>query len=93
MNLEKVALNAAKDLASGKLKVNRQKTGVVNKVTEFAMGLDFVKDFVFKKARDQVMKMSGGLYPAPLVSSFQMLRKCHKIVFFLENPRCNKNWR
>lgn len=27
---------------------------------------DFGKNFVFKKAKDQVMKMSGGLYPAPL---------------------------
>lgn len=73
MNLEKVAINAAKDIASGKLKINRQKTGVVNKVTEFAMGLDFVKNFVFKKARDQVMKMSGGLYPAPLVRNFFLI--------------------
>lgn len=64
--LEKVAIHAAKDLASGKLKVNRQKTGFVNKATEFAMGFDFVKDLIFKKAREQVMKMSGGLYPAPL---------------------------
>lgn len=64
--LEKVAISVAKDLASGKLKVNREKTGLVNKVTEYAMGLEFVKNFVFKKARDQVMKLSNGLYPAPL---------------------------
>lgn len=64
--LEKVAVEVAKDLSTGKLKVNRQKTGAIAKATEFAMGLDFVKDFVFKKARQQVMKMSGGLYPAPL---------------------------
>ncbi|XP_070498952.1 trifunctional enzyme subunit alpha, mitochondrial [Chironomus tepperi] len=64
--LERVAINVAKDLASGKLKVNREKTGLVHKVTEYAMSLEFVKNFVFKKARDQVMKMSAGLYPAPL---------------------------
>lgn len=64
--LEKVAVDVAKDLSTGKLKVNRQKTGVIAKATDFAMSLDFVKDFVFKKARQQVMKMSGGLYPAPL---------------------------
>lgn len=64
--LEKIAINVAKDLASGKIKVNREKTGLVNKVTDYAMGLNFVKDFIFKKAREQVMKMSGGLYPAPL---------------------------
>lgn len=64
--LEKVAVDVAKDLSTGKLKVNRQKTGVIAKATDYAMSLDFVKDFVFKKARQQVMKMSGGLYPAPL---------------------------
>uniref|UniRef100_T1GGR3 Enoyl-CoA hydratase n=1 Tax=Megaselia scalaris TaxID=36166 RepID=T1GGR3_MEGSC len=65
-NLESVAIQVAKDLSNGKLKVNREKTGLTNKVMEFAFGLDFVKDQVFKKARQQVMKMSNGLYPAPL---------------------------
>lgn len=64
--LENVAIQVAKDLSNGKLKVNREKTGLVNKVMEFAFGLDFVKDQVFKKAKQQVMKMSNGLYPAPL---------------------------
>lgn len=40
--------------------------GLVDKVTDFALGFDFVKDKVFGKAKDQVMKMTGGLYPAPL---------------------------
>lgn len=30
------------------------------------MGLEFVRNMIFKKAREQVMKMTGGLYPAPL---------------------------
>lgn len=64
--LENVAIGIAKDIASGKLKVNRERTGVVNKITDYVMGIDFVKDQIFKKARQQVMKMSGGLYPAPL---------------------------
>lgn len=64
--LEKVAVQTAKDLSTGALKVNRQKTGLVNKVTELAFGFDFVKNFVFNKAKEQVMKASGGLYPAPL---------------------------
>jgi enoyl-CoA hydratase/long-chain 3-hydroxyacyl-CoA dehydrogenase len=64
--LEKVAIQTAKDISSGKLKINREKTGLVNKITQFAFGLDFVKNIVFNKAKEQVMKMSGGLYPAPL---------------------------
>lgn len=46
--------------------INRQKSGLVNKITDFALGFDFVKDKVFGKAKQQVMKLSGGLYPAPL---------------------------
>lgn len=64
--LEKVAIGVAKDLSTGKLKINREKTGLVAKATEFAMGIDFVKDQIFKKAHQQVMKLSNGLYPAPL---------------------------
>lgn len=64
--LEEVAIQTAKDLASGKLKVNREKTGLVNKVTNYAFGLDWVKNIVFNKAKEQVLKLSGGLYPAPL---------------------------
>lgn len=64
--LEKVAIQTAKDLASGKLKVNREKSGLVNKVTEYAFGMDWVKNIVFNKAKQQVLKLSGGLYPAPL---------------------------
>lgn len=64
--LQNVAVGVAKDLSTGKLKINREKTGLVNQITEFAMSQNFVKDFVFKKAKQQVMKMTNGLYPAPL---------------------------
>lgn len=46
--------------------VDRSKKGLVAKGTETAMKIGFIRDYVFKKAREQVMKMSGGLYPAPL---------------------------
>uniref|UniRef100_A0A1A9UCN6 Trifunctional enzyme subunit alpha, mitochondrial n=1 Tax=Glossina austeni TaxID=7395 RepID=A0A1A9UCN6_GLOAU len=64
--LERVAIQAAKDLASGKLKVNREKAGLINKVTSFVMDTEFVKNKIFDTARKQVMKMTNGLYPAPL---------------------------
>merc|ERR1719187_760119 len=38
----------------------------MGKAMNTALQYDLVKDQVFKKARGQVMKMSGGLYPAPL---------------------------
>lgn len=39
---------------------------MVAKLTETAIGIEYIRNYIFKKARDQVMKMSGGLYPAPL---------------------------
>ncbi|XP_050361969.1 trifunctional enzyme subunit alpha, mitochondrial [Nymphalis io] len=64
--LENVAVLVAKDIASGKISVDRSKKGLVNKITASVMQLDYVKNMIFKKARDQVMKASRGLYPAPL---------------------------
>ncbi|KAK5646424.1 hypothetical protein RI129_004888 [Pyrocoelia pectoralis] len=63
--LEKTAINVAKQLASGKLKVDRQKN-FTDKVLQFALQYDWVRDKVFGKAKEQVIKQSGGLYPAPL---------------------------
>lgn len=64
--LETVAIQIAKDIASGKMKVERTKKGLVQKITASVMQLEFVKNMIFKKAREQVMKASRGLYPAPL---------------------------
>lgn len=64
--LEKVAIQVANDIASGKIKVNREKSGLINKLTAVAMDTDFVKNKIFDTARKQVMKMTNGLYPAPL---------------------------
>ena len=47
---------------------------LADKVMNFALKYDFAKDFVFKKARGQVMKQTNGLYPAPLkVSSLSWI--------------------
>ncbi|KAF5288989.1 hypothetical protein FQA39_LY03868 [Lamprigera yunnana] len=64
--LEETAIIIAKDLASGRLKVNRQKKNVTDRILNFALQYNWVKDKIFGKAKEQVMKMSGGLYPAPL---------------------------
>ena len=58
-------MNAASDLASGKLKVKREKS-LTGKLTEVALKFGLVKDQIFKKAEAQVMKQTNGLYPAPL---------------------------
>ncbi|EDW03109.1 trifunctional enzyme subunit alpha, mitochondrial [Drosophila grimshawi] len=64
--LERTAIQVANDLASGKLRVNREKSGLVDKLQALVMDTDFVKNKIFDTARKQVMKATGGLYPAPL---------------------------
>lgn len=64
--LEEIAINTAQKLASNELKVDRTKKGLVDKVTNLGLKYEFFRNFIFNKARAQVMKMSGGLYPAPL---------------------------
>lgn len=46
--------------------INREKKGLVEKITALALQNNWVKDKVFEKARGQVLKLTGGLYPAPL---------------------------
>lgn len=66
--LEDVAIQSAKSLASGSIKPDRSHSWTNLKdlqhkiTTETAYG----RNFVFKKARETVMKKTGGLYPAPL---------------------------
>ncbi|XP_076648614.1 monolysocardiolipin acyltransferase Mtpalpha [Halictus rubicundus] len=64
--LEETAVQAAKDIANGTLKIDRNPKSLVQKLMNYALSYNFVKDQVFNKAKGQVMKMSGGLYPAPL---------------------------
>ncbi|KAF7404835.1 hypothetical protein V1477_003478 [Vespula maculifrons] len=64
--LEEIAIKAAKDIANGNLKVDRNPKSIQNKIMNYALTFDFVKDQIFKRAKAQVMKMTGGLYPAPL---------------------------
>ncbi|XP_047346536.1 trifunctional enzyme subunit alpha, mitochondrial [Vespa velutina] len=64
--LEENAIKAAKDIANGNLKIDRNSKSIQNKIMDYALTFEFVKDQIFKRAKNQVMKISGGLYPAPL---------------------------
>lgn len=64
--LEEVAVAMAKDLADGKLKINRKRPLAENLTRMAITKIPYARDFVFNKAKDQVMKMTNGLYPAPL---------------------------
>eukprot|EP01135_Chromosphaera_perkinsii_P005560 Nk52_evm109s352 gene=Nk52_evmTU109s352 len=69
MHLERCAIETAKKLASGELK---RKPDVKNSwsvagLTKWAThDVEFVRNFVFSKAKEQVMKQTSGNYPAPL---------------------------
>lgn len=63
--LEEVAIQAARSIAAGDLKIERKRS-LVDKVMNVALQFDWVKDQIFQKAKGQVMKLTGGLYPAPL---------------------------
>ncbi|XP_033342468.2 monolysocardiolipin acyltransferase Mtpalpha [Megalopta genalis] len=64
--LEETAVQTAKDIANNTLKIDRNPRSLTNKLMNYAFSFDFVKDQIFKRAKGQVMKMTGGLYPAPL---------------------------
>lgn len=64
-NLENVAVGVANNIASGALKIKREKS-LTSKLMEAAFKSSFVKDQIFNKAKAQVMKQTNGLYPAPL---------------------------
>ncbi len=64
--LEEVSVQLAKKLGSGELKPAPRKLGLMEKAMNTLVGYKFGKDFLFNKVRGQVMKMSAGLYPAPL---------------------------
>lgn len=49
-----------------KLQVNRENKGLVPKVTEYALSIEWIRNQIFQKAKDKVLKLTNGLYPAPL---------------------------
>lgn len=63
--LEEVAIHITKSIANKSLKVER-KRGLVERLTDVALNIGFVRNKVLEKAKAQVMKQTRGLYPAPL---------------------------
>lgn len=63
--LEDVACSIARDLANGKLTVKRTRP-LAERILAKALQINYVRDYIFNKAKAQVMKATNGLYPAPL---------------------------
>lgn len=66
--LEDIAIQSAKALASGSIKPDRSHSWTNLKDLQYKITTEteFGRNFVVKKARETVMKKTGGLYPAPL---------------------------
>jgi len=65
--LEQIAINTAKQLGEGTMKLpNRGPKNFSKKAEKAAFGVGPVKDYVFNMAKGKVMKQTNGLYPAPL---------------------------
>nr|XP_056709132.1 trifunctional enzyme subunit alpha, mitochondrial isoform X2 [Euleptes europaea] len=63
--LEEVAITFAKGLASKTVSRKKDK-GLIQKVTDYAMNIPFVREQVYKTVEGKVRKQTKGLYPAPL---------------------------
>lgn len=66
MKLEQVATDLALQLADGTLKPNRQRPLVERLTRSAIVKIPYARNYVFSQAKGQVMKMTNGLYPAPL---------------------------
>uniref|UniRef100_A0A8D0L330 Trifunctional enzyme subunit alpha, mitochondrial n=1 Tax=Sphenodon punctatus TaxID=8508 RepID=A0A8D0L330_SPHPU len=63
--LEEVAIDFAKGLASKKVSQKRDK-GLIQKLTDYALGIPFVRQQLYKMVEKKVQKQTKGIYPAPL---------------------------
>ncbi|XP_032539343.1 trifunctional enzyme subunit alpha, mitochondrial [Chiroxiphia lanceolata] len=63
--LEEVAIGFARGLANKTVSAKRSK-GLMQKLTDYAMALPFVRQQVYKTVESKVQKQTKGLYPAPL---------------------------
>lgn len=65
--LEEVAVDAAKKLAGGQKLAKRNKNkSLVDSAIDLALKQEWLREKFFNSAKDKVIKMTGGLYPAPL---------------------------
>uniref|UniRef100_A0A3B3Q760 Trifunctional enzyme subunit alpha, mitochondrial n=1 Tax=Paramormyrops kingsleyae TaxID=1676925 RepID=A0A3B3Q760_9TELE len=63
--LEEVAVDFAKGIANKKIQLTKPK-GLMQKLQDYIMGVEFVRKQIYNAANKKVMKLTKGLYPAPL---------------------------
>lgn len=63
--LEEIAVDYARGIANKKIPLRKEK-GTMQKVQDYVMSFEFVRNQIYKTVHGKVMKQSKGLYPAPL---------------------------
>uniref|UniRef100_A0A8C3TB33 Trifunctional enzyme subunit alpha, mitochondrial n=1 Tax=Chelydra serpentina TaxID=8475 RepID=A0A8C3TB33_CHESE len=63
--LEEVAIGFARGLANKTVSLKREK-GLVQKLTDYAMSVPFVRQQIYKTVEKRVQQQTKGLYPAPV---------------------------
>lgn len=84
--LEEVAVDAAKKLSSGQKLAKRNKNkSLIDSGIDLALKQEWLRNKFFDSAKNKVLKMTRGLYPAPLkVSNFKVFYKNkHSFLKFL----------
>ncbi|KAJ4938818.1 hypothetical protein JOQ06_028284 [Pogonophryne albipinna] len=63
--LEEVAIQCARGIVNKTIPLSKKK-GTMEKVQDYVMSFEFVRNQIYKTVHKKVMKQSKGLYPAPL---------------------------
>ncbi|KAK5886701.1 hypothetical protein CesoFtcFv8_017706 [Champsocephalus esox] len=63
--LEEVAIQCARGIVNKTINLSKKK-GPMEKVQDYVMSFEFVRNQIYKTVHGKVMKQSKGLYPAPL---------------------------
>lgn len=64
--LEEVALSSARNLANGQLKPSSARRSIPQSIVQQLLTFDWFRKQFFTQSRKKVMKLTHGLYPAPL---------------------------
>ncbi|XP_027855695.1 hydroxyacyl-CoA dehydrogenase trifunctional multienzyme complex subunit alpha b isoform X2 [Xiphophorus couchianus] len=63
--LEEIAVDYARGIANKSISIQQNKN-MMQRIQDYVMSFEFVRNKIYKTVHDKVMKQSKGLYPAPL---------------------------
>ncbi|TMS21439.1 Trifunctional enzyme subunit alpha, mitochondrial [Larimichthys crocea] len=94
--LEEIAIECAKGIVNKTIPLRKEK-GRMQKIQDYIMSIEFVRNQIYKTVQGKVMKQSKGLYPAPLkiIENFGQLAKTSEsaalIGLYHGQVACKKN--